>query len=234
MSSSSPTPTLVLRSRQTAPFGRGGDLYEAVQDVKGRVSILIADVCGNGVAAAAVIPELRLVARAFLRNSGSPGQVLADMNDWLIRVKQLDRFVTAVALRIDVGTGCTEIASAGHLGPFLRRASGRAQALPMPVGVVLGVLAKQAYLETVVELGPGETLVLATDGITDPLASTGDLLGELAFASRIEAVHAATAESICSALIKAEQPGGNNGYDATVVVLQLEDHSRSRAIEGAV
>jgi sigma-B regulation protein RsbU (phosphoserine phosphatase) len=220
MSQSPPSPQLVLTSRQTAPFGLGGDLCEVIRDADGHLAMLIADVCGNGGAAAALVPELRLLARAFLRRSPSPGRVLTELNDWLVRVKKFDRFITAVALRIDPAAGHMRMASAGHLGPFVRQEDGRARQMPLAIGVALGVLPGQVYAETPVVLAPGETLVLVTDGITDPLSAKGDFLGEQAFVARLEAVDPRTAEAMCTALLRPARP---HQSDATVVVLQIDD-----------
>ena len=63
-------------------------------------------------------------------------------------------------------TGRAEIASAGHLGPFVKRAAGIAEELPHTVGLALGILSAQVYQETSVELAPQDALVLVTDGIT--------------------------------------------------------------------
>lgn len=220
MSQSPSSPQLVLTSRQTAPFGLGGDLCEVIRDADGHIAMLVADVCGNGAAAAALVPELRLLARAFLRQSPSPGQVLTKLNDWLIRVKKFDRFITAVALQIDPAAGEMRMASAGHLGPFVREDDGRARQMPLAIGLALGVLPGQLYAETRVVLAPGETLVLVTDGITDSLSAKGDFLGERAFVARLEAVDPRTAEALCAALLRPARPDQS---DATVVVMQIDD-----------
>ena len=74
---------LRITSGQSAPFGRGGDFYEVAVDGRGCVSIILTDVCGNGPAAGAFVPELRDVVRWHLARARSPGVVLAALNQWL-------------------------------------------------------------------------------------------------------------------------------------------------------
>jgi Stage II sporulation protein E (SpoIIE) len=207
-----------IASKQNEPFGPGGDFYVAVPHRDGRVSIVIADVCGNGPSAAALVPQLRAVLHRRLTREQAPAMVLAALNEWMVRTNRHDRFVTAVCVRVDPWSGRTEIASAGHLGPFVKRARGDAQEPPLSIGLALGILPAQVYPTTYVDLQPDDALVLVTDGITDWLASAGDLLGRVGLLSRLERLRHDGPESICSALL---QPEPAIAQDATVIALQL-------------
>ena len=68
----------------------------------------------------------------------------------------------------------------------MRRASGRVQLVDRATGVPLGLVAGERYEEVGLRLGPEDALVLVTDGITDPLATDGDPLGEAALARLLE------------------------------------------------
>ena len=93
---------LRITSGQSAPAGRGGDFYEVAADARGCVTIVLADVCGNGPAAGAFVPELRDVVRAHLARAHSPGVVLAALNQCLAGAGHAtDRFATALAVRIE-------------------------------------------------------------------------------------------------------------------------------------
>jgi serine phosphatase RsbU (regulator of sigma subunit) len=84
-------------------------------------------------------------------------------------------------------------------------------------GVPLGLIAGERYEEIGVHLGSEDALVLVTDGITDPLSTEGDPLGELAFARRLEKAPRISI-GICEALLL---DGASTRDDATVLVLQL-------------
>jgi two-component system, chemotaxis family, sensor kinase Cph1 len=218
---------LNVATKQWAIGGNGGDFFEVIQQRDGRVTTVMADVCGNGPSAAAPVAKLRWILRQRIASGGSPGSVLATLNDWIIHQKTDDRFVTAVCVRIDVVAGRAEIASAGHLGPFVKRAAGGAEDLPCAVGLALGILPEQTYRETSVDLGPEDTVVLVTDGITDRLASADDPLGQLGLIQRLaRARHGA--ESVCAALLGPDI----RAEDATVVVMQMpRRHRRMTPVE---
>jgi sigma-B regulation protein RsbU (phosphoserine phosphatase) len=208
---------LRVASKQSARFGQGGDFFEVFEHADGRVSTVVADVCGNGAAAAKVAARIRPFLHHSLARGESPGRVLAVLNEGLIHEGLAERFVTAVAVRVDVRTGIGEIACAGHLGPFVLRASGRVQMVCRASGVPLGLVAGEHYEEIGVRLGSEDALVLVTDGITDPLSTEGDPLGEAAFARRLEKAPRISI-GICEALLL---DGAPTRDDATVLVLQL-------------
>ena len=213
---------LNVAAKQSAPAGNGGDFFEVIQQRDGRVTVVMADVCGNGPSAAAPVSSLRWILRQTIARGEGPGAVLAALNDWIVEQRIDDHFVTAVCVRIDAVTGRAEIASAGHLGPFVKRASGGAEDLPYAVGLALGILSAQVYQETSVELAPEDALVLVTDGITDRLATAGDQLGQQGLLERLARARHGS-ESICSALLGSDARGTE---DATVLVMQMPRRHR--------
>ena len=214
---------LNVAAKQSAPAGNGGDFFEVIQQRDGRVTVVMADVCGNGPSAAAPVSSLRWILRQTIARGEAPGAVLAALNDWMVDAQRSDdRFVTAVCVRIDATTGRGEVASAGHLGPFVKRATGGAEELPLAVGLALGIFPSQAYQETPIELEPEDVLVLVTDGITDRLASPGDQLGQSALLERLARIRHGS-ESICSALLGSDARATE---DATVLVIQMPRRHR--------
>jgi serine phosphatase RsbU (regulator of sigma subunit) len=208
---------LRVASKQSARFGAGGDFFEVFEHASGHVSTVVADVCGNGPGAAAIAARVRPFLHHSLARGESPGRVLAALNAGLVDEGRPDRFVTAVAARVDVRSGHVEIACAGHLGPFVRRASGAVHVVDRASGVPLGLVAGERYDEIGLRLGPEDALVLVTDGVTDPLSTDGDPLGERALARLLERTPRRTI-AMCEALLADGMPARD---DATVVVLQL-------------
>jgi serine phosphatase RsbU (regulator of sigma subunit) len=208
---------LRVASKQSARFGAGGDFFEVFEHASGRVSTVVADVCGNGAAAAQIAARIRPFLHHSLALGESPGRVLEGLNDALVAEGLADRFVTAVAVRVDVQSGAVEISCAGHLGPFVRRASGRVQLVDRASGVPLGLMPGERYDEISIRLAPEDALVLVTDGITDPLSTDGDPLGEVALARLLERAPRLTL-GMCEALLVDSMASRD---DATVLVLQL-------------
>src|SRR5579871_472101 len=220
---------LNVAAKQSAPAGNGGDFFEVIQQRDGRVAVVVADVCGNGPSAAAPVSGLRWILRQEIARGASPGTVLSALNDWMFKQAD-DRFVTAVCVRVDAVSGLSEIASAGHLGPFVKRADGSAEDLPRAAGLALGILAAQLYPETTVELEPEDAMVLVTDGITDRLATQADQLGQRALLEQLARARLGS-DSICRALLG---PDARATEDATVLVVQMpRRHRRATPIARA-
>ncbi|MGY1742494.1 MULTISPECIES: SpoIIE family protein phosphatase [unclassified Blastococcus] len=176
-------PGLELAARYRPGGGSGlvgGDTYDVVPLPDGRWMLLIADVCGTGAEAAAVTALTRHTARAAAAGSGDPAEVLAAVHGAL-RHEQAGgplRFVTAACLVLEPGPGTTRgrLAVAGHPRPLLRGAGGWTE-----VGVVgrpLGVGDEARYTSVPVTLGPGASLVLYTDGVTEARDADGAQFGE--------------------------------------------------------
>ncbi len=213
---------LNVAARQWSQAGKGGDFFEIIQQRDGRVAAVMADVSGNGPTAAGPVSNLRWVLRQGLARGEAPGTVLSMLNDWLMQHQVDDRFVTAVCVRVNPLSGDAEIASAGHLGPFVKRARGGAEDLPPAVGLALGIFAGQTYRDVRVELHPQDALVLVTDGITDRLGSAGDPLGKRGLLERLKRAQLSP-ESICGELLG---PAARTAEDATVVVMQMPRRHR--------
>ncbi len=148
----------------------GGDFYDVFALDDGSWILVIGDVLGKGAEAAAVTALARYTVRAVAGRSPSPAATLAALNDEMLRQRNPDRrFVTAVLARLEPyadGGARLVVASGGHPPPVLLRASGDAEAVPCP-GTLLGVEHDARSFDQEIELGPGDTLVLYTDGVTE-------------------------------------------------------------------
>lgn len=214
---------LRIATKQRTPFGRGGDFFELFQNRDGTVAAVMADVAGNGPLAALPVSDARWVLRQHLARGAAPGEVLAAVNDWLAGQNIHERLMTALCVRIDVRSGHAEIASAGHLGPFVRRASGRAESVTLVPALPLGILPGERYQASTVELHPEDTLVMVTDGISDRLATADDPLGEQGLLRQLTRSSPSVTQ-ICDTLLGPDVARG--GVDTTVVVLQMPPRSR--------
>jgi PAS domain S-box-containing protein len=146
----------------------GGDFYDAFEVEDGRWGVVIGDVSGKGVEAAAVTGLVRHSARAIASRGADPEVVLRGLNDVLLRA-ETDRMCTvAYGLLEPSAQGARlRIASAGHPSPRIVRVGGkvdRAEAL----GPLLGVMRDIEVPVVEMDLVSGELLVLFTDGVTDP------------------------------------------------------------------
>jgi anti-sigma regulatory factor (Ser/Thr protein kinase) len=149
----------------------GGDWYDAVQLIDGRLVISIGDVAGSGVEAAVVMGVARQIMRGIAQVHPDPGLML-DAADRALRIEHGDVFVTAWVGVIDLVTRTLTYSSAGHPPALLCAPSGtlvelRDAALP------LGLRHGHAGRSTTIELADGATLFLYTDGLSE---ATRDVL----------------------------------------------------------
>ncbi|MFE2046706.1 SpoIIE family protein phosphatase [Streptomyces sp. NPDC059477] len=156
----------------------GGDWYDVVEAGDG-VALVIGDVQGHGVQAAATMGQLRSAVRAFALDDRPPDEVLGGTNRLLIDLDP-GQFASCCYVRLDPATGRARIASAGHPPPLLRAPDGRTHRLDTPAGVVLGVIKGARYPVAEVSMEPGAILALYTDGLVErPGLDIDDGIGAL-------------------------------------------------------
>ncbi|MFJ9844409.1 SpoIIE family protein phosphatase [Kitasatospora sp. NPDC101155] len=143
----------------------GGDWYDAI--VTGAdLTLVIGDVEGHSVGAAAAMGQLRSAVRAFASGGEPPDQVLARTNRLLLDLDP-GLLASCCLVRLTPADGTARIARAGHLPPVLCHPDGRAEALYVPGGPLLGVDEEAAYPVSELRLRPGSLLVLYTDGLVE-------------------------------------------------------------------
>lgn len=156
---------------RSASLGRdiGGDWYDVIPLPGGRVGAVIGDVQGHDTHAAAVMGQLRIVLRAYAAEGHTPATVMARASVFLHEL-DTERFATCLYAEADLSTGVVQLVRAGHLDPLLRLTDGTCRRLPVDGGLPLGLSAEFGRLEYpvgTVELDPGQTLILCTDGLVE-------------------------------------------------------------------
>ncbi|MET9574895.1 SpoIIE family protein phosphatase [Streptomyces sp. DT199] len=142
----------------------GGDWYDVLPLGPGRTGLVVGDVMGKGVQAAAIMGQLSTATRALARLDLPPAELLRHLDD--IAGSLGDAIATCVYAVCDLRRGTCELSSAGHLPPVLAGADGRAVLVEVPGGVPLGVGGVE-FGTVEVELAPGSLLALYTDGLVE-------------------------------------------------------------------
>ena len=143
----------------------GGDFYDVRPLPDGRVLLMLGDVAGHDIAAAALMGQVRATLRAYAVDDHGPAAVLERTNRLLSELT--DRLVTCCCVELDPATGVGRIALAGHPPPVLVTRPGAARLLDAPGGPPLAADPARHYLETPVLLDPGDLLLLYTDGLVE-------------------------------------------------------------------
>ncbi|MGC0414349.1 sigma-B regulation protein RsbU (phosphoserine phosphatase) [Streptomyces sp. SAI-195] len=164
--------------RTASPDRLGGDFYDLFPSDGGRFAFFLGDVCGKGPEAAAVTSLTRYTLRAAALHDPDPVAALTTLNKVLNeRYNGGDpRYCTVIFGLLEpdpqAGTVAVHLASGGHPSALVLRAGGTAEFLPTPGGLLVGVLPTAPFTAGTCVLGPGDTLVLYTDGLTE--ARTGE------------------------------------------------------------
>ena len=149
----------------------GGDFFDAFALGTGRVAVVIGDVSGKGLAAAGRTAEVKYALRAFLHAHQSPEVALTHLNEFIYETHRLDAdsgetFIVLALAVLDTGTGEATFSSAGAEPSLILRGDGTAEAVEI-IGMPLGIHANSQYTARTAHLKSGETVLMATDGITE-------------------------------------------------------------------
>ena len=204
----------------------GGDFYDFFSLAEDRWLVAVGDVAGKGSAAAVLTGLARHTLRAIAPREEHPQAMLAFLNDALRRQSTDAAFCTVgCAALTRTGTGfAARMSSGGHPYPLLVRA-GSATAEPVLVrGTLLGVEREPVLEERRVDLGPGDVLVLRTDGVEDARAPGGERFGEDRVVAAVGAAAGGSAEEMVAAIdaaVDAHEDGSPRRDDRAIVVLRV-------------
>ncbi|MGY1735996.1 GAF domain-containing SpoIIE family protein phosphatase [Geodermatophilus sp. SYSU D00684] len=148
----------------------GGDWWDAFDDSDGATVLVIGDVNGHDVAAAASMGQLRAMLRGFAFEGGEPPARALDRLDAAVAGLRTGALATALVSRVDLGDDGGRVMSwsnAGHPPPLLRHADGRVEVLAPPPDLLVGLDATRARGTHRIALEPGSTVLLYTDGLVE-------------------------------------------------------------------
>jgi serine phosphatase RsbU (regulator of sigma subunit) len=160
----------------SALVGVGGDVYDYLKTGEGRLAIVLGDVTGHGIDAAADMAMAKFVFRSLARLYPEPAAFLAAANDVVVEEIGAGKFITMLYLTVDAGLGEVACASGGHPPPRLLHEDGAVESLEA-LGLVLGIEPGQPYDELRRPFEPGGAVVLYTDGVVEARRD-GELYGE--------------------------------------------------------
>lgn len=145
----------------------GGDFYDVFPTGGDRWAVVVGDVCGKGLGAAAMTGLARHSVRTAAIQADAPSGVLAALNDTILS-EDGSRHCTVAYASVAPGPDGAEvvIASGGHPPPYVLRAGGEVDEVPVR-GMLLGVLPAPSLRDVAVHLDPGDSLVLYTDGVIE-------------------------------------------------------------------
>ena len=202
----------------------GGDWYDVLTLPSGKVGLVVGDVVGHDVAAAAAMGQIRAALRSVAAFESSPGAVLARVND-IADLYDVTELTTCLYAVVDPRTRVVTWASAGHLNPLMVLDTGASALLNGDPGPPLGVSGTAVYTDRSCRVRPGGSLLLYTDGLVE--RSSRPIDDGLALLETVRGPHR-DPEQLCEqvlTLLAGQQPTYD---DVTLLALRADDTVNQR------
>jgi sigma-B regulation protein RsbU (phosphoserine phosphatase) len=199
----------------------GGDYYDFLDLGPGSLGLVLADVSGKGVAAALLMANLQGCFRSQVERRLASA-LLAEVNRLFFASTPPEQYATVFFAQYDDRARRLRYVNCGHLAPVLARAGGGIERLESDA-TVLGIFGDWTCTEAEVELAPGDTLVLFSDGVTEAGIDAGREFGEERLIEMIEAGRNQPLDALIDGIVEAARGYSVAGQtdDITVVGLRL-------------
>jgi serine phosphatase RsbU (regulator of sigma subunit) len=162
----------------------GGDMVDHFRIDDDLLVLILGDVSGKGAGAALMMARTHASFRGIAarpdasRLFRAPEEAVRLVNATLAEGNSSCMFVTLLIAAFDGTTNRLTYVRAGHVPPFLRRASGAVEQLDAAGGLPLGLMEDAIHKPATVDLGPGDQFLIITDGVTEAMDPSGQLFGE--------------------------------------------------------
>jgi Stage II sporulation protein E (SpoIIE)/GAF domain len=193
----------------------GGDWYDIIPGAAGKTTLIVGDVMGHGVEAAATMAQLRAAARTLAGLQIPPAEMLARLDRTTVTFHNAD-YATCVCAVIDAAARHATIALAGHLPPVIAMADGTTHVPDIHAGMPLG-LGVGPFTQVRVRLPAGAILALFTDGLVETRTRPYDQ-GLLTMRGLLARQHG-DLEHACDALVAGLDENGED--DITLVLARI-------------
>ncbi len=203
----------------------GGDFYDFISIDDSRLGIVMADASGKGVPAALLIARMQAAIQSEARLGKGVDRIMASVNHFISQSTSPDRFATCFYAELDERTRRLHYCNAGHNYPLLVKKSGEIISLETG-GLLLGAFPHATYEPGMIDISPGDTLVIYTDGLTEMMDSAEQEYGEKRLIECARILRAHPADLICAKLIesvKSYASGPNEIDDMTLVVMKARE-----------
>lgn len=201
----------------------GGDLYDYFLLDEDHLCFTIGDVSGKGVPASLFMAVTKTLIKSKADISLTPDEILYAVNNELCDDNDSGMFVTEFLGILTISTGEIVYSNGGHNLPYVLRSKGTPEVLPRMAGMALGVMEDVPYNRARVNLNPGDSLVMYTDGVTEAMNESGELFGEERLEKCLTGLTGRTAREEVEAVLQSTRDfvqNANQSDDITMVVLQ--------------
>ena len=202
----------------------GGDYFDFIPMADGSLLIAVGDAKGHGFSSALVVALTRAYVRCFAAMQVELDELLARVNQMLLKDLDHGDFVTLFLARLDTSHRTLSYASAGHVPGLMLLNSGEVKRLLDSTGPPLGLFSLSKFsLQQSISLDPGEIAVFLTDGVTESTTPEGHQFGTQRVLDRIRALSHNSASTIADGIYLATRvfvQGDLQDDDITSVVIK--------------
>ena len=214
---------LDIAAQMTAAKDVGGDFYDFFRIDDDRIGFVIADVSGKGIPAAIFMAVSRTLIRATGIRGGSPAECLTYANELLTKESVDCMFVTVFYGIYNIQTGVVSFCNAGHNPPYILKADGRVESLPMPKNPFVGAVEDITYHEEKLQLEKGDTLFMFTDGVNEAMNEHFEEFGDARLEKTLKDATTHGCQEVINAVtadVKAYVGTAEQSDDVTMLVLK--------------
>ena len=201
----------------------GGDFYDFFRIDKEHIGLVMADVSGKGIPAAIFMAVSRTLIRAIGLQGFSPEVCITKANDLLCCESAESMFVTVFYAIYNIYTGELEYCNGGHNSPFILRADGRLEKMPMSTNCLVGVIEGCSYTKEKMKINVGDTLLMYTDGVNEAFNVNLEEYGEARMEKILSALNGKTCREIIDGQledVKRFAEGAEQSDDITIMALK--------------
>lgn len=180
----------------------GGDFFDVIKLGKDHIGIVVGDVSGKGIPAALFMALTRSLIRAEARDHVTPERVIKRVNRHLLGMNANDMFVTILYGVLDINSREFTYVRAGHEPVLLCDEAGRIIPTDIKEGQLIGLFPNPVLEQQVVQLHPGSTMLLYTDGATDGQDCENAFFGMDGLESEMPKILKKPAQELCDSLVQ--------------------------------
>jgi sigma-B regulation protein RsbU (phosphoserine phosphatase) len=214
----------------------GGDLYEVLRVSDRRVVVAAGDVSGKGIPAALFMAVAMTILRTLAKQIAEPDEILRRLNDELVEQNPRGMFVTLQCLVFDLERGMVSVAGAGH-HQLVILSPGQAPRWACPSsGRPVGLMPHNPIVRETIQLLPGDTFVLFSDGVSEAINPAEGFYGEDRLLATLGEVADTTPKAIVARVlsdVREFAAGAKQSDDITIVVAQYNPREGLKGVARA-
>jgi serine phosphatase RsbU (regulator of sigma subunit) len=196
----------------------GGDIYGWIRMADGRTLFWIADATGHGASAALLTTLAKLLFHHGTVENNDPAEIMEAVNNDFRSIFGARSFMTAMCVALDPATGRASVVGAGHPPLLVARTNGRTESVPSSAPP-LGLLERSEFVETRIDLEPGDVFFLYTDGLQSSGHDENPRLSAARLSEMLQPM-AGTAQALLTRVVEqaAQNDGGEPATDDVAAI----------------